>query len=342
MNVILCLLVIFIHVSSEPVSQLDKTSWQYAAVLIPWRLASFAVQGFLFLSGLKLMINHADGIDRKKYYLNRIKIIILPYLLWVTIYYFYFIKNGYFGFNIFDLLRYYAVGDLVSHFYYIVILVQFSILIPWLIKLCRKWDAALVLPICAVITLICSKGLPQIFAVFLPNHPFKYNDRIFTSYLIYWIAGMYAGVYHSRFCQILNKHFSSITALFVLITGAESVLVYMSFTGRASLGILEELHMLYSMCAILFLYALCLTAAKKDPLPSLIRKIDGASYLIYLIHPLIIFICNNVLFRCGVVDLSARYFIRIVVVYVLSIGLPMMWREAQKLRKRHSTTTSKK
>ena len=43
LNLLLCLLVIFIHASSEPVGRLLRDSWQYFVVMVPWRLAAFVV-----------------------------------------------------------------------------------------------------------------------------------------------------------------------------------------------------------------------------------------------------------------------------------------------------------
>lgn len=48
MNVLFCMLVILIHVSSEPVSVLSKDSAAYIAVMAPQRLSSFVVQGSYF------------------------------------------------------------------------------------------------------------------------------------------------------------------------------------------------------------------------------------------------------------------------------------------------------
>ena len=56
LNIIFCLLVIFIHIASAPIAGLSKGSWQYGVFFVPWRLSSFVVQGFIFLSGLKMFL----------------------------------------------------------------------------------------------------------------------------------------------------------------------------------------------------------------------------------------------------------------------------------------------
>ena len=42
-NAAACLMVMLIHVLSLGVTELDRGSWQAAAVYLPWRLAAFAV-----------------------------------------------------------------------------------------------------------------------------------------------------------------------------------------------------------------------------------------------------------------------------------------------------------
>ena len=63
LNILLCLMVVFIHVSSAPVSQLNKESFQYITVMVPWRLSAFVVQGFIFLSGLKFFIKGTENFN---------------------------------------------------------------------------------------------------------------------------------------------------------------------------------------------------------------------------------------------------------------------------------------
>ena len=78
LNVILCLLVILIHVLSHAVVSLEKTSWQYALVIVPQRLAFVSVPGFFYLSGVKLTLPRERPLPLRDYYLGRIKNIYLP------------------------------------------------------------------------------------------------------------------------------------------------------------------------------------------------------------------------------------------------------------------------
>ena len=92
LNLLFCILVVLIHCLSQPVSVLDRSSWQYALVLCVQRLAFVSVPGFFFLSGLKLTLFADRHRSLMKYWLGRVRTILLPYILAVAIYYLYFLS----------------------------------------------------------------------------------------------------------------------------------------------------------------------------------------------------------------------------------------------------------
>lgn len=327
MNVILCMLVIFIHVSSVPVTSYIKSSWQYAAVMIPQRLSSFAVQGFIFLSGLKLFINKADSINYKKFYFQRFKNILMPYVLWVVIYYFYFLKIGYINFSVKSLIRYIFVGELVSHFYFIIIIVQFYLLVPLWMALIKKASPSIVLLISLLITIISKEAFPDILNMLFPGYKPVFIGNAFTTFLIYWVAGCYVGLNYERFKEIIRKKIKPISILFAVISLCEAVFCYISFTGIRYIGWLENLHALYCISAILFLYTICLYISERcKSVNPIIYKTDEASYLIYLSHILLIFVVNGALSRLNITSITVGYLIRIAVTYSLSITCCILWK----------------
>mgnify|MGYP004515085305 CR=1 FL=1 len=56
-SLLMCVLVIFIHVTSWTLTAMDRTSVKYLLLLFPWRLSAFVVQGFVFLSGVRLFLS---------------------------------------------------------------------------------------------------------------------------------------------------------------------------------------------------------------------------------------------------------------------------------------------
>ena len=121
LNILFCFLVIFIHISSEVVVEMPRDTLFFKTVFCTQRLSSFVVQGFLLLSGVKLFLNKGDRINYFKFYKGRLLRVVLPYVIWVFIYYCYFCKENYFVFSFEELGHFIINGDLSAHFYFIII-----------------------------------------------------------------------------------------------------------------------------------------------------------------------------------------------------------------------------
>ena len=336
LNVFFCMLVIFIHVSSKPVTSLDKNAWQYFAVMIPWRLSGFVVQGFIFLSGLKLFLNKSNGFVYHKFLFKRFFSIILPYIAWVFVYYIYFCMNNYFPFRITDLIKYIFFGNLVSHFYFIIIIAQFYILLPLFIKLTKKTNPVILILFALMATIILGQNLPNVIDIFIPDYYFKYNDRIFTTYLIYWILGCYAGLYYEKFKDILSENRIIISVIFCVSSIGDGFLSYLNFGGKKSIHWLENVHVMYCLSAIIFFYmiAVCFTNKRQFNRETLVIKflknVDKTSYGIYLSHILVIFIVDNYLAEYNIKSIGISYLIRICAVYTFTIGILLIWRSIKE------------
>ena len=207
LNLLFCILVVLIHCLSQPVSVLDRSSWQYALVLCVQRLAFVSVPGFFFLSGLKLTLFADRHRSLVKYWLGRVRTILLPYILAVAIYYLYFWTHHYFPFSLADFWGYLVRGDLSSHFYFVVTLVQFMVLTPVFLWLARRFDPVVLLPFALGLTWLSSLYLQAILTSAVPGVTFPYGDRVFVSYLIYYLAGCCAGQSYSKFLALDGGRF---------------------------------------------------------------------------------------------------------------------------------------
>lgn len=340
MNVFLCLLVVFIHVSSTPVTTYDKSSIQFAAVFMAWRFSSFAVQGFIFLSGLRLFLTKSGGVDYGKFYLGRLTKIVLPYVVWNVIYYLFFVLAGYFSFSLPELGSYILKGSLVSHFYFIVIIVQFYALAPlWFAVVGKIRRTAAVLAASAAVTLFLGQFLPDILTLAFPDFAFAYNDRVLTTYLFYWVAGCVVGANYEKAREWLSGKRRLISAAFFLTGAADIASGYVSFSGLRHFSWLENVHFFYCASAVVFFFTLFSERYRsKEMTSALARRIDGVTYQVYLCHCLIIFIVDGFLRRLGVYSITLSYLIRGAVVYTAAFGMCILWKAAVgKLNKRLKT-----
>lgn len=322
LNIIFCLLVIFIHIASAPIAGLSKESWQYGVFFVPWRLSSFVVQGFIFLSGLKMFLK-TDNESYKKYYITRFNKVVVPYIFAVVLFYGYFLNRGYFGFNAKELLGHVLFGDLVAHFYFVIAIVQFYLLKPLWKLVTEKVSPKIAIPV-SVVLMILSK---YIFADFVNN------DRLFTTYLAYWIMGCYAGKYYDTFLESIKKNKKAYITAFFVVAIIEAVVSYRQFV-YGGMVCLEELHIFYSISAILFTLCIALKFGDGIMKRKTFVRIDNASYYIYLIHPLIIFVVNENLIKWGITDIGAGFVMRGVVTYFVSIALSVAYMEKKRKIKR--------
>lgn len=334
LNVFLCILVIFIHISSKPISLVNKDSLQYLALMIPWRLSAFVVYGFIFLSGFKLMLTKHDNFSYSKFLSKRAFSIVIPYILWVLIYYLYFcFIEKYFPFKFNDLLGYTLRGNLVAHFYFIITIIQFYFTAPLWIKLVKKTNVTLCILFSFAVMLIMSRNLPSIIGFFNPNYTFKYNDRIFTTYLFYWVAGCYVGQNYEKFKEILRNNRVFITIFFIVSAFLNAFFSYYSFSGKKYISYLEDFHLMYCVSAILFFFMLSINlTSEKSPLNTglvgkFIKSVDKVSYSVYLCHILIIYITDYILKRFAETSLLTNYIIRIIIVYTVSICGCLLWHK---------------
>lgn len=115
MNILLCLFVLFIHISGSTMISFSAGSIGHLAFFIPWWIASVAVYGFIFLSGLKLCLNIEKPFPLGKFYWKRAKAILFPYMIWVLIYYIVSIVQSNTPFSFSALGTALLTGNITSH-----------------------------------------------------------------------------------------------------------------------------------------------------------------------------------------------------------------------------------
>lgn len=327
-SVILMLLVIFIHCSSEAVEGYSTDSLHFMITQSAHRLSSFAVQGFIFLSGLKLFLprssetsgaSESRSINYGRFYLSRIKRVVLPYIAAFSLYYLYLWHIG----CIEPSLRHYfgelTGGGLVGHFYFIAVICQFYLLMPLWQKVSRC-SALPTLLISLLLMIILKSAIPELLS--LIGISFPYTGRLLTTYLFYFIAGIFCGKHYAEFVTWVQKSARSIVILFfttaaVTCASILSIKRHIYYPSWA-----ETAHTLYCTAGILLLLLLSLKAEQalshKPRLTALVSAADRSSYYVYLIHPILIYLCNGCLTALGITSLTARLMIRLLSVSILT------------------------
>ncbi len=310
-NILLCVLVMLIHILSRSVASLDKASIQYLAVLVPSRLASFVVQGFIFLSGMKYFMKYKqNNFKYLPFIKSRARTILVPYILWNVIYYLALIPLGYFNFSIFELMKFIAMGNMISHFYFVVVIMQFYLLMPLWLVLLKKTDERLLL----LLSFALMIAFGQYFAA-----GFIYNDRIFLKYIFYWIAGCVVGRHIKEYFEFINKSRLKIILIYADIALIDCICTYYNNTEGYVAG-LETIHIIYCAVSILFVFAICgklLGYVDK----AIFGIINRQSYNIYLSHCLVLYYCDYFMNTFGMYSAKGILLFRLVVCYVVTFAV---------------------
>ncbi|MGL4800012.1 MAG: acyltransferase family protein [Cellulosilyticaceae bacterium] len=340
LNVGCCLLVVLIHVIGPTLVQVEKGTWQYVLIFIPWRLAAFVVPCFIFLSAIKLFAKYENQhVQYGKFILSRIKKIYVPYILWVGIYYLYFIREGVLLFQWQDLGEYIVLGNLVSPFYFVVIIMQFYLLLPFWMKVLKRYAPVVMIPLAILLTLLFKQYLPDMVSLMTGGIAFEWNDRVLTTYMMYWVIGGYVGLHYEAFIKLLDTHKGFILGQAAVFTVLESVFGVMQFAKGIYIPFLEMLHVLYILAIIMGLCVVAKCYGQKVAQLKVVRSLNQSSYAIYLSHSLLIFMVNDWLGKLGVTQMGMTLVLRCVTVYgciLLISGLLMWYRDVRS--KKHTVT----
>ncbi|MBQ6893588.1 MAG: acyltransferase [Clostridia bacterium] len=311
LNILMCLAVVFVHILSWTIGNVDKSSVQYIFVLVPWRLLQFVVQGFIFLSAVKLFSSKKEA-NYESFLAGRYKRVVLPYVIWVLVYYVYFIK--YFGYTFsFDKLgEYLFFGTICSHFYFVVIIMQFYLNMPLFKWLTKKVN---LIALCV--------GSVIFTALFKQYVHFQYDDRVFPAYLCYFAIGAAVGLHYEKAKEFIKRRFYLAAVPFVLFAFFDALCTYRAQVFGDTFKYIEIVHLFYCIFATLFFFGLFVLLSNGKKIPKFLALLDRSSYSIYLSHVLFIYIANDLAARLNIVGITENLVFRAVFTYVLTLGLCM-------------------
>lgn len=150
----------------NPFSQVD--SLPYYVLRIIEQFVVFSIPAFLFVSGF--FVAFTTPAKNKtiawKTVFNRVKFLIIPYLLWTTFILITNILQGRLP-GVIDLFKFYLTGSITPAYYFVILLIQFYLLSPFLVPLARNhWKKLFI----ATAILQISFHAFQYFVIFFPQN----------------------------------------------------------------------------------------------------------------------------------------------------------------------------
>ncbi len=329
--------VVGIHTGSYSLSNPTVNIHLFALLEI---LTRFSVPIFFFVSAFGLFINQdlTTKLNYTQFLLRRARTVLLPYIVWSFFYmlHYTFISND---FSIWKppLLYEYALFGLAScQLYFLVILLWFYALMPlWRLIVQRIIDHPIrYLSVILVLQIIFNYYSSYLLKVDIPNHyiskalSFRLNYWV-LHYLFIFLLGAVCAMRYADFEQWLHRNTKHIRNFFyVTVGGMLSFYYYLLYVAHYkpeqavnTAHQLSPIGVLYTLSTTLFLFFLF----NNPNLPAVAKKFLALfgkySYLVYLIHPLIMYYLDSYLSGHNII-LSARV---VIFFYLFTTGSSLLF-----------------
>lgn len=311
---ILCLFVVMIHILSDSIASYPKGSVLSAVSFIFSRFLTFAVPAFIMSSGIKFAHAFSEGsFNYFSFLKRRITKIYIPYLIMATIYYLYFVfHRHYFDFSWMVLGRHLWLGTIAAPFYFIVVIMQMYILAPITLGFCKNITPVFGILLAGIIT-VASKYLMI---------DFKYADRVFLSYFVYWIIGCYLGINFDMNLERIRRKKLPLVIAGLSLTALYSVVAYLEFLELFTLFSTEILKMIFAATTSVMWLAIMPVYEHEGA-----DILSPATFYIYLIHCLVIFETEHIMEALNITSTPQRFFITFFVAYIVSIVLSVLYAQ---------------
>lgn len=257
---------------------------------------------FMMVSGLVLFYNYRslDEFDIKKFYKKKFKFILLPYIIWSTIY---FIYTSYInrlpitGRRLIGLGRGILLGESFSHLYFIFLIFQFYIILPLLIKyLVRPMEEK---PFRVFTLFFIFQGMVLIYGYYFKNPNATGIIRTFNlyywktlfSWCFYFIAGGLIGIHYHETVECIEENINKIFLGYIIVTIIYIGQVYMNIWANGGRDFYDRFGSIrpQTMIYVIFTMPVLIWLTRK-----MIGKYNGLknfgtySFGIYFSHPLIL------------------------------------------------------
>lgn len=304
------LAVIMIHTAAKFKEIKSLNSLVYVNVFIDV-VSHFAVPVFILISGIVLSYNYYENINYKSYY-NKRFFSIIPQFLFFSIFYLVFSvimghRNPSFSKAI-DLI---ISGESSYHLWFFILLIQFYLIYPLLIKLyflClsgHKLSLFIILPlIIQILFYFLSVFLPAPYNKNISSLIDYYIHNVFISYIFYFVLGIHFG----RNIKLIKKYINNIndTILYFLLILSNVSIYIIKIKGMEIYGTNEinTLFLLpiktieplqYILCFILLWKIASKLIERNNFIVRLLKDIGRFSFGIYLVHVFFIIVLTKIL-----------------------------------------------
>lgn len=266
---------------------------------------------FMMISGLVLFYNYRsmEEFDAKKFYKKKLVYILIPYIIWSIIYFSYrfYYSNIVIEFSHLKLLLEDILwGTSYSHLYFIILIFQFYLILPLLIKYLSGFMKEK--PIKMFLTLFVLQAIVLVYGKFFKNPNAtglvamfnKYYWKSIFAWFFYFLTGGILGIHYETVVKFIERNIKRILFIYLLITSFYIGEVYYSIfinAGRKyydSFGSIRPQTLIYATISMPILIWITRKMIGKF---NLLKDFGTYSLGIYFAHPLVLQEIKTQLFK---------------------------------------------
>lgn len=317
--------VILLHATSTYIfTESNFTVWGMNIAFILNQSARFAVPMFVLLSGISFGMFQASSGPRV-FFTRRLVKILLPYVMWCLVYYVY--KNGMRFPDFGGFLRGIVTGNIMSHLYFVVVIVQLYVLAFPLKVLTDRYPVQ-TLTAAFILTFVCQEVLYlTCFGTELMGGCLRgYLWELFPTWVFYFTAGIcITGERLERIVEFSKKHFFALFLIVVVLIPLFSL--ESRATGSHELSIKPTI-MPFTAIVFMFICGLSGRIQNIRVLDSAVKRLSLVSYTVYLSHVLFLMILRNI---PHIFTGTSGMLLLFVCVSIISIVFSLLWDAGLKL-----------
>lgn len=316
--------VVIIHTSGYTLINSSKGSVTYNISLSLNQIARFSVPLFLFLSGLGLGISYKRHESYFKFLKKRTFKIILPYILWGSLYLILIQKN----YNYRNWGELFLKGDKIFyHLYYIPLIMTFYIIFPILYPLFKRIEGV-------ILFFLISLGVTYFGHYYsipdLTLDIFSKRNAIFWS--VYFVSGVYISKEVNKLIRRAKTHKMKVLVILIMcviyLIGESFISLQKERSLDYATTFIRPSIMLYSYIVMLYVFS---KNYKNSILVKILGEISKSSFSIYLIHPMVLYYYMK-FFSKNNLNMGTVCFL--VSSILVSVGIPyLLWKSKDICKK---------
>lgn len=311
------LFVLLIHITSTYISYPQNSAVYLIGGSFNCAL-TFAVPAFLFISALVMtyQLKNKEKINWLKFIGKRIVKVLSALILWSIIYI--ICWGNLQNITLKNIISYLVLGNASYHLYFIPLIIQLYLIFPiiWMIAgFTKKIKVNTVLSfiLCFIISAVLQYSFTTIFRLNIFK-TFIYFSTIIFSYTLPIAMGTWIGFNYSKVKNFFNKYFITFLLLGTVIACIYYVKVeFINYTYKTTL-LFSPFYWVLIILSLTYL----LRYIKSCPF---LEEISKKSFIIYLVHPLILNIVNNHINFSIINSTFFNYLINIALKFIIILSI---------------------